>query len=227
MPRIARLVVPGYPHHITQRGNYRQDIFKNDADRRQYLYFIADYSRKFHLDILAYCLMNNHIHLIAVPKDEDSLADTFRIVHTRYAQYFNKKTKAAGHLWQGRYYSCVLDDRHLLAAARYVERNPVRVKIIKTPTDYIWSSAKSHTASSHKDIIDVSHLFKYIEIEQKQWKPFIDKGDEPDEVTVIRKYTMTGRPLGSSAFINNLEKKFGERLHALPVGRPKEFRDKK
>ena len=227
MPRIARLVVPGYPHHITQRGNYRQTIFKDDADRRQYLYFIADYSRKFHLDILAYCLMNNHVHFIVIPKNEDSLKDTFRIVHTRYAQYFNNKMRATGHLWQGRYYSCVLDEHHLLVAARYIERNPVRVKAVKMPTDYIWSSAKSHAALSHNDIIDTSQLFKYIEIEQKQWMDFIDKGDEPDEIATIRKYTMTGRPLGNSAFIQKLEKKFGERLHALPVGRPKKVGDNK
>jgi len=227
MPRIARLVVPDYPHHITQRGNYRQDIFKDDADRRQYLFFIADYSRTYHLDILAYCLMNNHVHFIVLPKDEDSLADTFRIVHTRYAQYFNKKMRATGHLWQGRYYSCVLDEKRLLAAARYVERNPVRVRAAKTPTDYIWSSAKSHAALSPNDIIDVSQLFQYIEVEQSRWKDFIDKGDEQDEISAIRKYTMTGRPLGSAAFIQKLEKRFGERLHALPIGRPKNTGNKK
>jgi len=221
MPRIKRLVVPGYPHHITQRGNYRQNIFKDDADRRRYLFLIADYSQKYNLDILAYCLMNNHIHFIVIPKDEKSLGSTFRIVHTRYAQYFNKKICSTGHLWQGRYYSCVLDDRHLLAAARYIERNPVRAKIANKPTDYIWSSAKSHSAISSNDIISASNLFKHIDIEQSQWKGFIDKSDEPDEVAVIRKYTMTGRPLGAASFINKLEKEFGERLHALPVGRPK------
>jgi len=221
MPRIARLIVPDYPHHITQRGNYRSNIFKDDADRRQYLFFIAEYSRKYHLTILTYCLMDNHVHLIAVPKNEDSLADTLRITHTRYSQYFNKKMRATGHLWQGRYYSCVLDDQHLLASARYIERNPVRAKLVKTPTDYVWSSAKSHAAISNNDIIDASPLFKYIEAEQGQWKAFVDKCDEPNELSNIRKHTMTGRPLGNAAFIQKLEKAFGERLHALPVGRPK------
>lgn len=221
MPRIARLIIPGYPHHITQRGNYQQVIFKDDADRRQYLFLIDNYSRKYHLDILAYCLMTNHVHFIVLPKDDNSIAETFRVVHTRYAQYFNKKIGATGHLWQGRYYSCVLDEHHLLAAARYIERNPVRIKAVKTPTDYIWSSAKSHSALSHNDIIEAGKLFKYIEIEQKLWKEFIDKGDEPDEVSTIRKHTMTGRPLGSSAFIQTLEKKVGKRVQALPVGRPK------
>ncbi len=227
MPRIARLVIPEYPHHITQRGNYRQDIFRDDADRRQYLFLMADYSRKYHLDILAYCLMNNHVHFIVIPNSEESLGDTLRIVHTRYAQYFNKKMRSTGHLWQGRYYSCVLDERHLLAAAKYIERNPVRVKAVKTPTDYIWSSAKNHSAISNNDIIDASKLFKYVEIEQSQWKEFINKGDEPGEVAAIRKYTTTGRPLGSAVFIQKLEKRFGTRLHALPVGRPKNAGDDK
>ena len=222
MPRIARLVVPGYPHHITQRGNYRQDIFKDEYDRKQYLAFIADYSRKYHLAILAYCLMDNHIHFIVIPGSEDSLAKTFSITNTLYSQYFNKKMNISGHLWQGRYYSCVLDDRHLLAAAKYIERNPVRARIVKKPTEYAWSSAKSHVGISHKDIIDTSPLFKYIEIEQEDWREFIDKTDEANDIAVIRKHTMTGRPLGDSSFIERLEKMFSMRLHALTVGRPKE-----
>ncbi|MBI5050674.1 MAG: transposase [Nitrospirae bacterium] len=221
MPRIARLIVPEYPHHVTQRGNYRQDVFIDDADRRHYLMLMADYSRKFHLVILGYCLMNNHVHFIVLPKDKDSLADTFHIVHTRYSQYFNKKLKASGHLWQGRYYSCVLDERHLLAAARYIERNPVRVKIAKKPEDYIWSSAKNHIGTSNNDIIDTNALFKYIEVKQSGWRGFIEKSDDSEEISVIRKYTTTGRPLGNIVFVQKLEKAFGERLHALPVGRPK------
>ena len=221
MPRIARLVIPEYPHHITQRGNYRQDIFLDDSDRKQYLSFIADYSRKFNLEILAYCLMNNHVHFIVIPKKEDSLARTFSVTHTRYSQYFNKKMKVFGHLWQGRFYSCVLDERRLIAAARYVERNPVRAKIVENPIEYAWSSAKNHIGHSQKHIIDTMALLKYIEIEQKKWKYFIDKTDETKEVVVIRRHTKTGRPLGGGTFIQKLEKMLGRRLRALPVGRPK------
>jgi len=188
---------------------------------------MAEYSRKYHLDILAYCLMNNHIHVVAIPANEKSLEDTLRIVHTRYAQYFNKKIRSTGHLWQGRYYSCVLDERHLLATARYVERNPVRIKIVNKPTDYIWSSAKSHSAISTNDIIDANNLFKYIDVKQTEWEEFISGSDEPDVVAVIRKYTMTGRPLGGDSFIQKLEKVFDKKLHALPVGRPKGATNKK
>jgi len=227
MPRIARLVIPDYPHHITQRGNYRQDVFRDDADRRQYLEFIVDYSQKYNLEILGFCIMNNHVHFLVIPKKEDSIANVFRIAHTRYSQYFNKKINAHGHLWQGRFYSCALDDRRLLAAARYIERNPVRAKIIKKPIDYAWSSAKHHCGILHKDIIDTNALFKYIDIEQSQWVDFIGRSDEPDDVSMIRKYTMTGRPLGSNSFVGKLEKMFDERLHALPIGRPKDTKSKK
>lgn len=227
MPRLARLIVLEYPHHVTQRGNYRQDVFLDDSDRRRYLMLLADYSKKFRLTILSYCLMNNHVHFIVIHYDKNSIANTFHILHTRYSQYFNKKMKVAGHLWQGRYYSCVLDEQHLLVAVKYVERNPIRAKIVKKPYDYIWSSAKNHTGESNNDIIDARDLFKYIEIEQSKWKDFIDRSDEPDDVSAIRKYTITGRPLGNIAFVQNLEKAFGERLHALPVGRPKKIGDGK
>ncbi len=227
MPRIARLVVPGYPHHITQRGNYRQNIFSDDTDRRRYLNLVADYSQKFRLKLLAYCLMDNHVHFIVMPDSEESIADTFHIVHTVYSQYFNKKNSVTGHLLQGRYYSCVLDERHLLAAARYVERNPVRVKTVKDPTGYIWSSARGHAAVSNHDIINTDSLFDYIEIKQNKWKDFINQSDDPDEVSVIRKCTASGRPLGNNIFVQKLEKISGQILHALPVGRPKKLSSKK
>ncbi len=188
---------------------------------------VADYSQKLNLTILAYCLMNNHVHFIAIPHDKDTLANTFQIVHTRYSQYFNKKLKTAGHLWQGRYYSCVLDERHLLAAARYIERNPVRVGMVKKPSDYIWSSARNHVAISKNDIVNADSLFKYIEIRQNEWRSFVDTSDNPDEVSAIRKYTMIGRPLGSNIFVQKLEKELGGILRALPVGRPKEMRAEK
>ena len=115
----------------------------------------------------------------------------------------------------------MLDERHLLAAARYIERNPVRAKIAKKPTDYFWSSARSHSDLSYQDVLNVGLLFNYVEILPKEWQDFIGKGDDPDEVSHIRKYTMTGRPLGGDSFIHKLEKAFDKRLHALPVGRPK------
>ena len=103
MPRVARIVAPGYPHHITQRGNYAQEVFPEDSDRQQYLEWIAEYSKKHEVSLLGYCLMGNHVHFIAVPRKDDSLAKTFNAAHMRYSQYINKKRNVRGHLWQGRF----------------------------------------------------------------------------------------------------------------------------
>lgn len=226
MPRLARIIAPGAPHHITQRGNYRQDIFDDDNDKRRYLIWIEEYSQKYNLSILAYCLMSNHVHFIVIPKDDDSMARTFNAAHMRYSQYCNKKISATGHLWQGRFFSCVMDEAHLIATARYIERNPVRAHIVKKPYEYIWSSAKDHSDNTHASIIDTHEIFNHIEITQDKWKGFIDAPDHTEEISVIRKHTMTGRPLGNESFIKKLEKQFGERLHALPVGRPKKRQEK-
>ena len=122
MPRIARIVATDYPHHITQRGNYRQTVFTKDTDYKFYLERLNEYRSKYKLSILAYCLMPNHVHFVASPKNEDSLAKTFNACHMRHAHYFNKRNRLTGHLWQGRFYSCVLDDNHLYATVRYVEK---------------------------------------------------------------------------------------------------------
>ena len=144
MPRIARAVAVGYPHHITQRGNYRQAVFESDEDYIRYLELLRLYCKKYSLKIWAYSLMGNHVHFIAVPIEPESLAKTFNTLHMRYAQYFNMKNKASGHLWQGRFYSCALDERHLYAGMRYVENNPVRARIVKRAEQYQWSSAGAH-----------------------------------------------------------------------------------
>ena len=226
MPRHARIIAQGFPHHITQRGNYRQDVFESDADRRRYLFWIEEYSRKYNLSIIAYCLMTNHVHFIVIPKDENSIARTFNTAHMCYSQYRNNKIGATGHLWQGRFFSCVMDERHLTIAARYIERNPVRAHIVKRPYEYTWSSANDHAHNTHTSIIDTGDFFEYVEIDQSRWKTFIDTPDDTEEVSAIRKKTMTGRPLGSESFIKKLEERLGERLNALPVGRPKKGENK-
>ncbi|MBI4746619.1 MAG: transposase [Deltaproteobacteria bacterium] len=103
MPRISRVVAVGHPHHITQRGNYRQPVFEDEDDFIQYLHWLKEYCLKYSLNIWAYCLMNNHVHFLAVPMKDDSLSKTFNTLHVRYSQYFNQKRKARGHLWQGRF----------------------------------------------------------------------------------------------------------------------------
>jgi len=144
MPRRARVVFEGVVHHITQRGNYRQNVFEDDSDKRKYVEFIREYSEKYGMKIYAYCLMSNHVHFIAAPVKEDSLAMTFKYSNMRYSSYFNRKNRRSGHLWQGRFYSCPLQFEHALEALRYVERNPVRAKMVELPWEYQWSSAREH-----------------------------------------------------------------------------------
>jgi len=144
MPRAARVVFEGVVHHITQRGNYRQNIFEDSADRKNYIEFVSEYSRKYQIKIYAYCLMTNHVHFLAAPLRRDSLAMTFKYANMRYSSYFNKKNRRSGHLWQGRFYSCPLHHDHALEALRYVERNPVRAKMVRLPWEYEWSSAREH-----------------------------------------------------------------------------------
>jgi len=135
MARMARVVAVSYPHHITQRGNYGQNVFVDDEDKERYLSWIQYESEKFELSLFVHTLMTNHVHFIGIPNKEDSLAKTFSAAHMKYAQYFNKKRNRKGHLWQGRFYSCVLDDSHLIAAARYIERNPVRAGLVSKPRE--------------------------------------------------------------------------------------------
>ena len=144
MPRAARVVFEGVVHHITQRGNYRQNVFEDDSDKSKYIEFIREYSEKYGMKIYAYCLMSNHVHFIAAPVKEDSLAMTFKYSNMRYSSYFNRKNKRSGHLWQGRFYSCPLQFEHALEALRYVERNPVRARMVELPWEYEWSSAREH-----------------------------------------------------------------------------------
>jgi len=226
MPRTARIVVPDLPYHITQRGNYRQDVFQDNEDRLSYLSWIDEYSKKYQLSIFAYCLMDNHVHFIVIPRKEDSLAKVFSISHMQYSQYFNKKKKVSGHLWQGRFYSCVMDEDYLLTALRYVERNPVRAGIVRKPWRWKWSSAGEHVGQGN-GIINLGKITTLIDTSAEEWKEYIDLVENEEEVENIRKHTMLGRPLGAKDFISKLGKRLGKVLSVLPRGRPKKQRSNK
>ncbi len=222
MPRIARIVALDLPHHITQRGNYGQDVFLDDNDRIRYLSWIQEYSSKFHLSVLAYCLMQNHVHFVVIPRREDSLARTFNTAHMRYSQYFNKKMKGRGHLWQGRFYSCILDETHLITAIRYIERNPARARLVKKPWEWKWSSALAHIGKG-EPLIKLADMSRLIDMSFDSWRQYLEYKEDKGLIDTIRKHTLTGRPLGTEAFIQGLEKMLRRRLHALPRGRPKKI----
>jgi len=218
MSRIARVVAKGYPHYITQRGNYRQQVFEEDGDYVQYLEWFKYYSKKYSLDIWAYCLMTNHVHFVCVPSKEESLPRTFNMLHMRYAQYINRRKQARGHLWQGRFYSTILDERHLYAAVRYVENNPVRAGIVRKPQRYRWSSASSHINKKRDPILSQGC---YLEKEIEDWYEYLKEKEDEQIISNIRKRSIMGRPCGDDRFIKKLEKSFGRRLRALPWGRPR------
>ncbi|MBN1822704.1 MAG: transposase [Endomicrobiales bacterium] len=220
MVRIARVVGVGLPHHVTQRGNYRQEVFSADTERNRYLAWIKEYSRKYELSILAYCLMDNHVHFIAVPRQENSLAMVFNMAHMRYSQYKNRKHDISGHLWQGRFYSCILDEQHLMEAARYIERNPVKANLVEKPWDWQWSSAAVHIGKE-PDRFFLNKLFDHIPVSSEEWRGFIDVDSESSIVEAIKKHTCNGRPLGSRAFVEKIEKNLGVTFQVPVMGRPK------
>ena len=199
MSRQARVVFPRVPHHVTQRGNYRQDVFFEAGDRVQYLAWLTEYSKKYGLEVWAYCLMTNHIHLIAFPHHQDSLARTLAAARTRYSQLINRRTRKGGHLWQGRFFSCPLDDEYLIRAARYIELNPVRAGLVAKAADWPWSSARAHLEGGENRLLAGASWPP--EDFRSQWPGILSEYDAPEIFAAIRKHTHTGHPLGSASFI--------------------------
>ncbi len=215
MSRVARIVVPGFAHHVTQRGNRRTDVFYSDDDRRAYLHFLRQYSERHGLAVWAYCLMTNHIHLIVVPQREDSLAKALRDAHTVYAMRFNTTTQQSGHVWQGRFYSCPLDESHLWAAVRYVERNPVRAGIVSHAVDFPWSSAAAHCGNAADGVLSRDFPPSGVVDDWAQWL----RTENEDDVARIRTTTRTGRPCGGKQFLAQLESLLGRAMHPHKRGR--------
>jgi putative transposase len=216
MGRISRVVVPEYPHHVTQRGVRSMAIFQSDADRQAYLKFLAEETNRFGVEILAWCLMTNHVHFIAVPKLEDSLARAFGEGHRRYTRMKNFAEGVRGYLFQGRFHSCVLDERHLLVAAAYVELNPVRVGMVKKAWVYPWSSAGFHAERRQTDPLVKDRTLRGL---VANWKDYLNRTDT-EKNQVIRKLTRTGRPAGEASFVTLVERISNRDLSKKRSGRP-------
>lgn len=207
MARIARVVAPGYPHHITQRGNRRQQTFFCDEDYLAYLDLMAEWCKKYQVDIWAWCLMPNHVHLIAVPQDERGLARAIGEAHRRYTRRINFREKWRGHLWQERFASCPMDEPHLLLAARYVEMNPVAAGLVDSPAEYRWSSARAHLERVEDGLTQIAPLLGMV----GDWNNFLRLSSE-EELGVLRRHEKTGRPMGSAGFAEQLESQLGRVL---------------
>jgi putative transposase len=203
MPRVARIVIEDVPHHVTQRGNNRQDVFFLDEDRHVYLSFLKDRAEAYGLDVLGYCLMTNHVHLVAVPRSADALARAVGRAHFLYTQYVNRRHGRVGHLWQNRFFSCALDEVHLWRTMSYVERNPVRAKVVRLPWRYRWSSAAAHVGEADRTGLLDLRWWRRTWTPGK-WKRELGRGDDEGILGEIR-----------------------SNLRPVPVGRPKRDQGRK
>lgn len=201
MARIARVVAPDMPHHVTQRGNRRLRTFFRDEDYARYLDLMAEWCSLCGIAIWGYCLMPNHVHLIAVPQSEEGLCRGIGEAHRRYTLHVNTREGWRGHLWQGRFASYVMDEDHLMSALRYVELNPVRAGIVAAPGEYPWSSARAHLAGKDDRLVQVEPMLSMID----DWQAYLAMNVEEEEAARIRLHERTGRPLGNPDWLSRLE----------------------
>jgi putative transposase len=196
------------PHHVTQRGNRRQQTFFNDGDYAAYRELRAEWCRERGVEIWSYCLMPNHTHLIAVPSSQEGLRLAIGAAHERYTRRINFREKWRGYLWQGRFASFVMDEPYLLAAARYEELNPVRARLVARPADWPWSSARAHLAGRDDCLVKVAPLLAML----PDWNAFLQSAVPEEEVRDLRRHARTGRPLGDETFVGRLEQMVGRVL---------------
>ncbi|MBE9536503.1 MAG: transposase [Proteobacteria bacterium] len=219
MPRIARICAVNHPHHVTQRGNNKTDVFFDDEDRQFYLGTLKQYSRKWSLDIWAYCLMTNHVHILAVPRSDDSLSKGVGRTNLVYTQYINRKYGRGGRLWQNRFFSTIVDrENYLWAVARYIENNPVRAGLVQTADDYRWSSCPAHVSEIADGLLAGSRWLSADE--RKSYREFLMDGSGGEE-NIIRKATSAGRPLGGLEFVEKIGRVVGRDLVPMKPGRPR------
>ncbi len=220
MGRFNRVVALDIPHHVTQRGNARRFILDCDADRTVYLKLLRENFALYSVDLIGYCLMSNHVHLIAMPSKAEGLAEALKQTHGRYACYWNVAHQSSGHVWQGRFYSCPLDETHLWEALRYTELNPVRARLVSEAGLWPWSSAVSHCSADNRND------FLALEIWSRRWTStswteYLACGELESDLAAIRQRTHTGRPLGNAEFVQQLEKTTNRAL-ALQKRGPRE-----
>jgi putative transposase len=209
MARLARLVVPGLPHHVTQRGNRRERTFFEDADYRLYLSLLAESTAKAKVEVWSYCLMPNHVHVIMTPSDPDGLRSAFAELHRRYTRHINARHAWTGHLWQGRFGSVVMDEAHLWAAIRYVALNPVRARLVARAEDWPWSSARAHLAGRDDRVVKVGPVLELV----GDFAAFLEEPvDEAAAFAPLRLSETTGRPLGAADWVVGLERDSGRVL---------------
>ena len=214
MTRLARMVFPGLPHHVTQRGNRREAIFFEDGDHEIYLDLLAEQTRKAGVEVWACCLMPNHVHLIMTPATPDGLGRAVGEAHRRYTNFINARGRWTGHLFQKRFASVAMDEAHLLAAVRYVGLNPVRARLIQRARDWPWSSVRAHLAGVDDSLAIVAPVLE----RTGDFAAFMAI-DEEARYEAPRRSEGTGRPLGAPEFVAGLERLLGRPIARRAPGR--------
>ncbi len=201
MARLPRLAIPGLPHHVTQRGNGRAQTFFDDADYALYRDLLAASCRAAQVEIWAWVLMPNHVHLILAPRDADGLRRALAPVHRRYAGHIHARHRRTGHFWQGRFGAVAMDEDHLGAALRYVALNPVRARLAPRAQDWRWSSVHSHLAAREDGVTTIAPVLS----RYPDFAAFIESGPDEAAFERLRCAESIGRPLGDERFISRLE----------------------
>ncbi|HEY1214984.1 MAG TPA: transposase [Bryobacteraceae bacterium] len=214
MPRRARIVVPGLPHHITQRGNRREAIFFKDGDHEIYKDLLAEQTHKWKVEVWAYCLMPNHVHLLLNPATEEGLGRAVWEAHRRYTNFINARGRWTGHLFQSRFSSVAMDEGHLMSAVRYVSLNPVRARLVARAEEWKWSSVQAHLAGSDDGLVKVEPVLK----RTPQFIDWLAEGTGEDYME-LRRSESTGRPVGTEDFVKGLEPLLGRPIARRAPGR--------
>ncbi len=215
MARLARVVIPDIPHHVTQRGNRRQATFFLDEDYSAYLELMREWCSTHGVVVWAYCLMPNHVHLAVVPACEDSLHRALGEAHRRYTRRINFRENWRGHLWQGRFASYPMDEPYAILAMRYIELNPVRAGLVSQPQDYPWSSARSHILHQPDPLLQPCSL---LTDQVADWGSFLSEGIQEPDRKLFQRHEHTGRPLGNRDFLLQLEERLKRPLQKQRPG---------
>ena len=215
MARLARIVAPGCPHHVTARGNRREPIFFEDGDQDIYCDLLAEQMRKAEVEVWAYCLMPNHVHLILCPRSEDGLALALGATHRRWANFVNARGRWRGHLFDGRFASVAMDEEHLISAVRYVALNPVRAGLAARADDWTWSSTRAHLAGRDDGLVTVRPVLERV----SSFAALISDVRDDACFAALRAAEQTGRPLGTADFIAGLERVLGRQVARRAPGR--------
>ena len=211
MVRLARVIIPNIPHHVTQRGNGRAKTFFSDADYELYLKLLTAACAAHKLRCLGYVLMPNHVHLILVPRDTEGLSKALSSVHRAYAGALNARRKKTGHFWQGRFGCVAMDNDHALSALRYVLLNPLRAKLCDKPEQWPWSSARAYLKGRDDGLTETSDM---LALSPDIKMLLADTPEQEMAEMLLRRAETIGRPLGSVAFLERLERKLGRPLQA-------------